>query len=78
MEIKTSEQLQLKEINDFDRQFYSSLWLKRKWVAVDDVLLDMKGWLEANDFAELKQCISGFVNELEEKKKQGERRHKNE
>jgi len=31
--------------------------------------LDMKSWLEANDFAELKQCVSDFVNELEENQK---------
>ncbi len=42
MEIKTTEQLQLKEIYNLDKQFYSSLWLKRKWVAVDDILKELK------------------------------------
>jgi len=44
-------------------------FIKKKWVVVDDVLLDMKSWLEANDFAELKQCVSDFINELEENQK---------
>jgi len=49
MEIKTSEQLQLKKIDDFDRQFHSSLWLKRKWVAVSDVLEWIDNLRKSND-----------------------------
>ena len=49
MEVKTSEQLQLKKIDDFDRQFHSSLWLKRKWVAVSDVLEWIDNLRKSND-----------------------------
>ena len=49
MEVKTSEQLQLKKIDDFDRQFHSSLWLKRKWVAVSDVLEWIGNLRKSND-----------------------------
>jgi len=38
-------------------------------VVIEAKKLDMKSWLEANDFAELKQCVSDFVNELEENQK---------
>ena len=37
-----------------------------KWVNLDSLLLDMKSWLEAEDYDELKQCVSDFINELEE------------
>jgi hypothetical protein len=49
MEIKTSEQLQLKKIDDWDKQFYSSLWLKRKWVSVFDVLEWIDNLRKSND-----------------------------
>lgn len=38
MEIKTAEQLQVKKLDDWDKQFYSGLWLNKKWVAVSDIL----------------------------------------
>lgn len=38
MEVKTAEQLQIKKLDDWDREFYSNLWLNKEWVAVSDIL----------------------------------------
>ena len=37
-----------------------------KWIKVEDVLLNLRGWLQAGDYNELQQCVSDYINELEE------------
>lgn len=40
-----------------------------KWVNYDELLSDLKSWLQSNDFDELKQCVEDTINELEEDSK---------
>ena len=40
-----------------------------KWVKLDDLLLDLEGFLQAEDYAELKQCVSDLIDELKEESK---------
>ena len=52
----------IKELSEkcFDKRLFE------EWIKVEDVLLNMRGWLQANDFEELQQCVSDYINELEE------------
>lgn len=59
--IKTSSE-SIKELSEkgFDKK------ILEKWIKVDDVLMNINGWLDANDYDELHQCVSDYINELKE------------
>ena len=38
-------------------------------VRVEDILMNLRCWLDAGNFRELRQCVSDYINELEEEKK---------
>jgi len=38
----------------------------KKYINVDDLLIDLNSWLEAGDYKELKQCVEDFISELKE------------
>ena len=37
------------------------------WIKTEDVLFNLRSWLEANDFDELMQCVTDYIDELNEK-----------
>jgi len=39
-----------------------------QFVSIPNLLNDLESWLQAEDYDELKQCVSDFINELEESK----------
>jgi len=55
-------------INSFDLKDkkYIHKSHRLKVVSVNDLIIDLKSWLDANDYIEVTQCISDLINELEE------------
>ena len=56
-----------KSIKELSEKCFNPLILKR-WVSMSSILDDLKSWLQANDYDELKQCVEDYINELEEDK----------
>ena len=64
-DIKDINKEPAKSIKELSEKCFDKRILE-KWVKVDDVLLNLRSWLQANDFSELNQCVSDYINELEE------------
>jgi len=72
LEIKTAEQIQLKKIDNHDRQFYSSLWLKRKWVSVDSIIRELEDIIYRLHHDSSVYCWEELVKELIKKLKESD------
>lgn len=61
------------ERNEMPEDIEEAVYAKAesKWVKLDDLLLDLEGFLQAEDYAELKQCVSDLIDELKEESKVG-------
>jgi hypothetical protein len=47
---------------------HSDKFANELWIPFSQLILDLKSMIEAEDYAELKQCVSDLINELEELK----------
>ena len=54
--------------NEMPKSIEADIYKKAeaKWVSMDFLLMNLNSWLEANDYAELKQCVEDFIDELKE------------